>query len=185
MCLQGCLQRIPGLAVKPDLPFVAQVSQPAVSPTSQSAGLGRAPNRGEPPRAQRVWKPAIRQTRRSALRVRATVLGRGPGAAADGPAGSGWATGDWTWRCSCALCSPQVLRPGTGRGPVHEKGNARNRGGFLCLQVARTSGWSCSQPVVGGTIATFACPEFARSRRVPIPGFSGCTGSASWPRWPC
>ena len=40
--------------------IVAQVSKPAVSPISKSAG--RATSRG-----QRVWKPAIQQTWKSAL----------------------------------------------------------------------------------------------------------------------
>src|SRR4051812_44076807 len=63
------MRRIPSL--------VAQVSKPAVSPISKSAGLGTS-------RARQVWKPPIQQTRRSALPVLCLLVATS--LLADGPA---------------------------------------------------------------------------------------------------
>ena len=62
---QSALRRGPGGAPASIVP-VAQVSQPAVSPMSQSAERGRIERVGLAGGA-RVWEPAIQQTRRSAL----------------------------------------------------------------------------------------------------------------------
>ena len=60
--------RLARLSKRNDAPVVAQVSQPAVSPTSKSAGCTTACALGMSNRL-RVWKPAIQQTGKSALQT--------------------------------------------------------------------------------------------------------------------
>ena len=69
--LGGLRYREPGSATtREGGPPVAQVAKPAVSPTAKSAerSIGARDWAGANSAGQRVWQPAIRQTRRSALR---------------------------------------------------------------------------------------------------------------------
>jgi hypothetical protein len=178
--------------------LVAQVSKSAVSPTSKSAGRGYF-------HGPQVWKPAIRQTWKSALRHRCQVApcGHGgwveehgdrhadkvphreffPGAAGAILTSAGPATGSVT----VASPPPPAVKPACAAPLTAYRAPARNparRSVSLPLPSTRNAtsrssyraNLRCTVPPSADVIAGAACARLA----VPTAEIAGSPGMISW-----